>query len=250
METMQTQASLAVLLDPNNQQVQAYRQKAPELLALAHGLQIRSDADLHTAAEHTQASSAAVKAIKKLFKPANDALNEAKKAVAALEDGLVGGFEIADTILRQKITAYHSKRQREAQEEARRRQEEETRAREAAQLEQASRLEVLANATGDEHFRAVAEAVLTAPVRTAVVPVEMPKAKGLSFRDETSVDVTDLDVLISAVASGQVSRQALLANTSWLRTEAVQRGTTIADGDVLFPGVVVRKMADVTVRTR
>src|SRR5688572_22236509 len=122
--------AIAAVLDPNNQAVTQYRQQAPELLALAEALEITSDDGLVDAAEYTKTSSAACRAIKAMFKPAKDALNEAKRQVTALESGLLSGFERADAILRGKVTVYRTEQVRRAAEDRRRREAEERKRRE------------------------------------------------------------------------------------------------------------------------
>lgn len=241
---------LATILDPQNQTVRQFRQQALELLALAEGVAIISDDGLQEAAQYTHMATAAVKAIKVLFKPAKSALTEAKRQVDGLEQALLDGFVRADAILRSKVTAYHSERARIAREQQRQREETERRAREDALLAQAATLENLANATGDEHFRKAAEQTLAMPVRTPVISLEMPKVPGMTFREETGVFIADFPALVAAVTAGQVSMQALLPNEKWLRDEAKQRGTAIKDGDLLCPGVLVTKTSDVSVRTR
>ena len=242
--------ALAAVFDPKNPEIVQYRQQAPELLALADALVIASDAEMVLAAEQTKMSSAACRAIKAMFKPAKDALNEAKKQVTALESGLLAGFEKADTILRRKMADYRNEQLRRASEERRQREAEERKRREDEQLAQAARLETLARTTGEAHYQRSAEFVLDQPVRVAVAAVAPEKPKGISFREETGVEVTNIGALVAAVAAGEVSVDALLPNHAWLRTEAKQRGTAMKDGDTLFPGVLVTKTTDVTVRTR
>lgn len=241
---------LATILDPSNPAVQTYRQQAPELLAVADGLVIDSEDGLQEAAKYTQTATAACRAIKKLFKPAKDALLEAKRQVDGLEKSLLDGFERADAILRRKVTDYNNERQRRAREEQRIREEAERKAREDALIAQAAALENMARQTGDPHYQKAAEQTLNIPIRTPTVRVEVPKVQGLTFREETGVNVSDFGALIAAVAAGQVDQQALMPNVPWLRNEAKQRGTAVKDGDQLFPGVLVTKTSDVTVRTR
>lgn len=241
---------IATVLDPNNPAIQQYRQQAPELLAIAEGISITTDADLLLAAEHTKSATGAVKAIKALFSPAKKALDEAKRQITGLENTLLDGFQRADEILRKKVTLYHTLRRQQAEAEQRARAEAERRIREDALIEQAAQLENLANTTGDEHFRKAAEQTLNIPVRPPVVECDLPKVAGLTFREEVGFKVVDMTALVSAAATGQVSIQALQANEKWLRTEASQRAAALRDGDVLFPGVVVTKTNDVSVRTR
>ncbi|HET9024316.1 MAG TPA: hypothetical protein VFN64_07060, partial [Burkholderiaceae bacterium] len=193
---------------------------------------------------------AACTAIKALFKPARQSLDHAKRTIASLEAALLDGFEQADRLLRAKVTAYHVERRRQAEAERRAREAAERKRREDAQVEQAARLENLARATGEAHYQRAAEMVLNQPTRTPPVQLDLPAVPGFSFREETRIEVADLGALVAAVAAGQVDLAALLPNESWLRTEAVQRGTTVKDGDLLFPGVLVTKTPDVTVRTK
>jgi hypothetical protein len=242
--------ALAKVLDPNDPEILSYRSQAPELLAVAQSLTITSDAGLIEAAEHTKLATSACRAIRDLFKPAKKALNDAKIQIAGLEAQLAAGFEQADTILRNKVVAYRNEQTLRALAERRRKEEEERKRREDDQLAQAARLETMARTTGQEHYERAAQMVLNQPVRVAILEEQPVTPKGLSFREETAVEVTDIAALIAAVAAGAVDSKALLANTTWLRNEAKQRGTAIKDGDELCPGVVVIKTPDVTVRTR
>jgi hypothetical protein len=242
--------ALSTVLDPNNQQMVTFRQQAPQLLETAQALVITDDAGLMDAAEITKTTTAAVKGVKALFLPAKRSLTDAKRQIDGLEASLLSGFEQADAILRGKVTAYHVERRKLAQAEQQRQLAEEKKRREDEQLAQALRLAELAKTTGEEHYARAAEVVINQPVRTPTVAVEMPKVKGMSFREETGVQVFDLFALVQAVAAGKVSIEALQANEKWLRGEAVQRGTTVKDGDALVPGVLVTKKPDVTVRSR
>lgn len=243
-------SALASVLDPNNPAIKQYQAQAPELLTLARELEITSDEGLIAAAEHTRTASGAVKAIKLLFKPAKQAIDNAKAQIIQLENNLLLGFQQADEMLRAKVTNFNAKRLEQARKEQREREAAERKIREDEQIATAARLETLAKTTGDAHFQKAAEATLNAPVRQPVIKLEMPKPAGMTFRVEIGVDVFDLDALVKAVAAGEVGREALTANTSWLAREAKSRGEAMADGDLLFPGVSVTKRNDVTVRTR
>ncbi|HET9023068.1 MAG TPA: hypothetical protein VFN64_00760, partial [Burkholderiaceae bacterium] len=102
------------------------------MLATAQTLQIQSDADLLVAAEHTKAATAACKAIKALFKPARQSLDNAKRTIASLEAALLDGFEQADRVLRRKVTEYHVARRRQAEAERQAREAAERKRREDA----------------------------------------------------------------------------------------------------------------------
>ncbi len=243
--------ALATVLDPDNPQLATYRQQAPELLAVAESLVIASDADLEVAAEYTRSATAAVKAIRGMFKPARDALTAAKRQIDALESNISRGFVAADDLLRAKVTAYRTKRVREAEQERQRQFAEELKRREDEQIAQAARLETMARQTGETHYERAAELVLNQPVRKpSIAAPAPPKTKGISDRIETGVEVFDLKALALAVGEGRVDMLAITANTAWLRREAVQKGNTVQDGDVLFDGVRVTKTPDITVRTR
>lgn len=241
-------SSLTAILDPTNPTIQSYREQIPDLLAQAETLAIVSDGGLQDAAELVKMSTTAVRGIKALFRPAKQALDEAKRRVAQVESALLDGFDRADRILRAKITAYHDARRRATLEEQRRREDDERRRREDEQVAQAARLENLAVATGDAHYRTVAEQVLDQPVRQPVIPMEDPKPAGLSFSDEIGVRVVSLGVLVKAVAAGAVQESALTADTAWLRKLALQRAAVLQDGDELVPGVVIMKRPGLRVR--
>lgn len=219
-------------------------------MATAEALQVDSDEAFLEAGELAKTATAAVRAIRELFKPAKQAIDSAKKGVLNLEASLLSGFTRADAVLRAKTIAYNTERTRIAKEEQRRREEAERKRREDDKVNQAARLENLAVATGDTHYQQAAEQVLAQPVRAAVVPLEKPAIKGMTFREEVGVEVFDLSALVVAVAAGEVNLQAVLANPAWLRKWAETRAAALNHGDQLCPGVRVTKTQDVTVRTR
>ncbi len=110
--------------------------------------------------------------------------------------------------------------ERRLQEEARK-QEEERRLQDALEAE----------ASGNKEE---AEDLMNAPVDAPVVTVQKqtPKIAGVSFREIWDAEVTDFPALVKAVASGQVSINALEANQKFLRLQAQSLKATMR-----IPGV-------------
>ncbi len=190
-----------------------YQSQAPTLLSSAEQLTIQTDADLTVAAELAKGVSLFLKGIKGIFTPMKQAADKAKKEILDQEKKLLAPGERADVLIRAKIADFGTRRLQLAQAEQRRKQDEERKRREDEQVQQAAQLENLAHATQDPHYQQAAEQVLAAPVREAVIPLEMPKPRGITFREETGVEVFDLQALVGAVATGKAPTLAVEAAT-------------------------------------
>lgn len=247
---MNEQSAIATITDPENPTIKRWQTEAPALLTSAEQLTIVDDAGLVEAAEMTKLTTTAIKGIKALFVEPKRSLDRAKQQVMSIERALLAGFERADVIFRAKVTAYHVEREEQRKAEQRRLVDE-ARAREASErLDDAVRLENLAEATGDEHYRKIADQVLDhpRPIGIAITPPAL-KPKGISFPDDVDVEIFDTHALIAAVASGRVVLDELtairMANSlhSWLKAEAKQRGAAFDVPGVkriVRPGIRVR----------
>lgn len=117
-------------------------------------------------------------------------------------------------------------------------------------LADAIRMDALGKATGDEHYSRVADQILEAPVRPAMVPAPVRSATpGVMFKNVIEVAITDVDAFLAAIGKKEI---AMDANTRrriaegalmWLRAEASQRGDAFA-----IPGVTRTERPNVNVR--
>jgi len=222
-------ATLTSVLDPNNEEIARWRTQAPELLTVAEAFVVADDHDCEIAADHVRTTSGMIKAVKTRFKPVKQSLDLAKKQVTLLETDLIEKVIRADDIFRRKVTDYKVQQRRLADERRRAEEAAIRKQREDEQVAEAARLESMAAATGDEHFRRAAERVLEAPTRPAVVSIAKPApTKGVTLREETGIVVRDLDAFIQHVATTGEGRGAIALNPSWLRKEAEQR--SLRDG--------------------
>lgn len=150
-----------------------------------------------------------------IIKKAHETHRQALEAKKKLEEPAVR----AELAIKGALTAYE-------QEQARlRRQAEVLAEKERARLEEEARLQAAleAEARGD---RKVAEKILEAPhppapvfTPPAILPAA-PKAEGVSFRDQYRAEVTDLILLVKAVAAGEAPIGMLLPNLPMLNQMA------------------------------
>ena len=124
--------------------------------------------------------------------------------------------------------------ERKRREEERRQEEEQRRLAETEALETAAALE-------KEGRTEEAEAIISTPVDVAPVSVAttVPRVNGVSKPRERYIpEVTNLILLVKAVAEGKVPLKALEANMVFLRQQATSLGE-----EMRYPGVKVKKEA-------
>ncbi len=151
-----------------------------------------------------------------------------KGIVAAIKD-VLGDIPADKDTLAKKIRAWRSREEEQAKEEERRltelaaKQEEERRLQDALSLEEeATRLKAMGHEGLAEEVKQEAETVLTeqtSHIPPPIVQRNIPKG-GPSKRKYTKIEVTNLTLLIKAVASGTVPIQALKADESFIRNQA------------------------------
>ena len=154
-----------------------------------------------------------------LFDPIDRAQIESRKVTIAQRKALEAPALALEATVKSRMVAHE-------QEQARIRREAEAIAeKERVRLEEEARLQAAleAEARGDVQ---VAENILEAPhpptpvfTPPALVPAA-PKAEGVSFRDSYRAEVTDLALLVKAVAAGEAPIAALLPNLPMLNQMA------------------------------
>jgi|SRR3990172_8245027 len=171
----------------------------------------------------------------------NKAYQLHKGIVAAIKD-ILGDIPADKDILARKIRAWRSRAEELIREEERRlaedivKQEEERKLQNAIALEEeATRLKAMGHEGLAEEVKQEAESVLTEQPTSMPQPIierNIPKG-GPSKRKYTKIQITNLMVLIKAVASGIVPIQALKADESFIRNQAERLKSSFS-----FPGVI------------
>ena len=160
-----------------------------------------------------------LKKVEMLCEPVIRAAHSAHKAAVEQKRQLEEPALRAERAIKSVLTAYE-------QEQSRIRRDAELVAeRERHRLEEDARLQAAleAEARGDA---AVAENILVAPhppipvFSPPAIVLETPKAEGVSFRSQYRAEVTDLPLLIKAVAAGEAPIGALLPNLPMLNQMA------------------------------
>jgi len=154
-----------------------------------------------------------------LFDPMDAAQIAARKTTIAQRKSLEDKPKALELAQKAELVAY------DLRQEAIRREAEAAAERERRRIEEDARIQAALEAESRGETR-VAEAILEAPhpptpvfAPPAIVP-EMPKAEGLSFRSNFRAEVTDLALLVKAVAGGEAPIGTLLANLPMLNQMA------------------------------
>ena len=215
---------------------------------------ITDQASLEAAVEDRAEIKRRLARIEEVLGPICEDTYRAWKTAVAKRDGLKAPFLEADKAYSRAMGAYEQEQARlrhQAEELARRereRLEAEERARVAAEQvrlrkeEEDRRLAEasVAEARGDTE---TAERIIAAPIETPTVaprPVFVPvapvapkpAAEGLSFRDNWTAEVTDLALLVKAIARGEAAITLVVANTTALNGLARS-----LKGALVLPGV-------------
>jgi len=193
-----------------------------ELEVQAQSFQIVKVAD----AESFERGSAALRTIKEflrrvaeLFDPIDAAQIAARKTTIAQRKSLEDKPKALELAQKAELVAY------DLRQEAIRREAEAVAERERKRIEEDARIQAALEAESRGEAT-VAEAILEAPhpptpvfAPPAIVP-EAPKAEGLSFRSNFRAEVSDLALLVKAVAAGEAPIGALLPNLPMLNQMA------------------------------
>ena len=141
----------------------------------------------------------------------------------------------AETNIKRELVAYDDTQERLRQAEQRRLEIEQRQRDEAQRLEEAAALELEADRTGDEQLRAEAQQLMAEPVDSAPVQLASftPKVSGLSYRENWSGRVTDIQKLIQFVAEHPEHTHLLDVNQTALNAMARAQ-----KGNMRIPGAV------------
>ena len=199
-----------------------------------------------TDAESEAEAASALRDIKALRTKIGETFDGSIKQAHGLHKGLVAKKKQheaplveADGAIRRKMSAYRARLERERREEQARLEAEARKAREAAEAE-ARELEQAGEAELAETIREDAE--LHAPPPPAVVKDEKPE--GTSYRDNWKAEVTSLEELVLAVASGEAPIALLKVDQVALNGLARAQKATLK-----LPGVRVWNDKQVAVRS-
>ncbi len=163
---------------------------------------------------------AAIKAYQKrvgaIMDPIVKAAHETWKTAIRQRDNLLTPARDAETRIKQRLTVW------EQEEEARRQKIQEAAQREARQ-EAARQHALQARILEEQGQAAAAEAVRQAPAPVVITPppVPVPRVQGVGFRDQWSAHVTDLRLLVEAIAKGEQPLELVQANQTALNKLAV-----------------------------
>ena len=198
------------------------------LVAQAEEIQVRDADGFQQAGVFLRRVTGGLKMAHDLMDPICEASDHAHKVAVAQRKKLIEPFETAKRIVGAEVSTWEqAERDRVAREQRaadaeRRRLEDEARLAVAAQLEAQGKPEA-------------AQAALTAPVTMPVFtpPVQaVPKAEGLSFRDNWKARVVDPVALIKAVANGEAPANLVIPDQQALNKLAVA-----LKGEMRVPGV-------------
>lgn len=187
------------------------------------------------AVHHLQGVQALKDKIVAFFKPMKEQAHRAHKTICNAEKEHLDPVAAAEVAIKNAILVYKREAERQAEVERKRREDELRKIEEDRRLAQASTLEALAEQTGDDSLRALADQTLSAPIEVAVAPAApVVAAKGVSFSKRKKARVTDLKALCAAIGAGTVPLHAVEPNMPWLNSMAKNLGA-----DLRYPGVVV-----------
>lgn len=171
-------------------------------VSFARALEIRSPSEVEVGTE-------GIRAIGLLEKKVQDTLGEQVESSRATwklcvskRDAFLNPLKAAKELIRDKITAFRVEQQRQLEEERQKKQAEldARTAKERARLEKkADRLENKGDVAGAEIIQDIAESLETPE---AEVDDEVPD--GMTYRDQVSVAVENLPVLLKSIFSGRV----------------------------------------------
>jgi hypothetical protein len=195
------------------------------LVVQATAMTVTDGPSFRAAGEFLVAVKGYIRRVRDLMDPVVDAANKAHKVAVAQRASLLSHAEGAERMLKARMAEYEreqDRRRREAEAAARAEQarlEREARERQATEVarlrkEEEDRRIAAAAAAEARGVRAAAEKIIEAPivvpapppVPVFVPPVTVeraPEVEGVSFRDTYRAEVTDLAVLVQAVAAGQ-----------------------------------------------
>lgn len=245
-------------------EVRDVESKALTVVGRAVSIRVTDPDSYIMAAEMWKHLNAMEKEVHRELDPVVDAANKAHKEAVALRTKILTPITEAKTYTKGQTEAWDAEQERIRVAEERRLAEEARKAEEARRaaelaiaeaarkveearlMEEAQKAEAEGNkaraeavleeaVTRVEEMKAEEVAIVSEPIETPVVILEkaVPKvAGGPSYRTIWDAQVTDLMALVKAVAAGQVSINALTANQTFLRQQAMSLKDTMR-----IPGV-------------
>lgn len=205
---------------------QEFTTAAQAAIAMAHSLEIKSDADLHTAAGLMKGFKDAKKSVQDFFKPLKDDAHKAHRTICDREKALLSPYADADRAIKTKVTAYNAEQKRLADIEAsriKRLQGEET----EKLIEQAVKAESGGDSVSSEMLLRQAEITESIKAPAATQP---QKVDGISYRDTYNITIEDLSK-VPCEFGGVVIRP--------IDESAVRKLAQISRGNVSIPGIKI-----------
>lgn len=196
------------------------------LATITTAITIKGAADYEAAGERLKQFSAKEKEVEEFRKKLKAPILAAGKAIDAFFDAPLKRLASARAAYKVAILGYQ-------QEQERIRREAEARAQEEARKER-ERLEAKAAKLAEKGKPEKAEAVAAAAaaVVSPILPTTTQRLSGISNRTTYSAQVTDLLLLVQAIAAGSVPLNAVIANTPFLNNQARAMKETLN-----YPGV-------------
>ncbi len=206
-------------------------QKALSVPEQAKAIVIITDNETYIKADEILQNIAALqKEIDAAFDPIINKAHQAHKEAIAQKKKAEAPLQEAAGILKPRMAEYRAEQERLRQEAERIAREE------AARREEEDRINAAADLEAQGETEAAAQVLDTpAPVVAPKVASFTPRT-ATKFRTQYSATVTNLQMLIKAVAEGKVPIQALTPNTPFLNTMARNMKETLN-----YPGVKVDK---------
>lgn len=204
----------------------------------AMNVNVTSDADYVSAGELTKEIKRMQKKVEEYWKPIYENAYSAYKAVNEHKKEMLDPLKKAEGILKQKLSEYSMKKQREQREkeEALRKlaiQEMEKKLAEAAEAEKRGDTESAEYAMAEAEVYESASAI-------AMAPAAKPKADGIST--SKSWEIVSIDErLVPVTLNGVVLRK--------VDESAIKRLIKLTKGQIVIPGVTFKETESISVRT-
>lgn len=203
----------------------------------ARSIVIADEASLFKANEFRNGIRALKKEIDDSFDPQIDQANALHKSLLAEKRKFADPLDMADRIVKPKISDYLAEVERKRLEAARAKERAEAEARKIADDTADEANELINKGAIDEAEAIVDKATAKVENVLAAAPVipERPKVEGFKERTIWYAEVTDLAALVAAVAAGKVQQAVLEANMPVLNKMA-----SALHDQLSVPGVVAK----------
>jgi hypothetical protein len=205
------------------------RKEWAPIVESAKTITVTDAASKELAVGHGRLLQASIKGLTDLYTHTKRAIDAIKDPVLAAEKEDVGAINAAKDALGTKVLAYNREQDRIQAENNRLAQEAARKQAEEDRLQEAIALAALGEKEESEQI--LNEPVIPAP---AIVQESNVKVQGEVSTQRYTAVVTDLKLLVDAVAAGTVPLQAVLANESFIKNQAKQ----FREG-LQYPGVKV-----------